>query len=291
MFTRSTDAATWVPLLAALLVALATWAVSEPAAATLAAVAGFGLMARLPGFPVDLPRPKSRTPDSDRELDRMRRYVPGPIAEQIANGASLEYGESEVTVMFVDLRGYTAFAESLTPAQVFEFLNRYTQTVSRIVRRHGGFVVEFNGDGMMAVFGAPLSLAHKERQAVAAACEISYAVGALGPGPSASPAERSHAGDGSNGTLRSHRVGVGVATGPAFVGNIRAVDRTIWSAVGTTTNRASRLQALTRDLGAQVAVDGATHHAAGSPPGFARREPVAVTGLSAPVEVYVLARP
>ena len=58
-------------------------------------------------------------------------------------------------------------------------MNRYTETVSQIVQRHAGSVVEFNGDGMMAVFGAPRELAHKERAAVEAGREIVEAVGAL----------------------------------------------------------------------------------------------------------------
>jgi adenylate cyclase len=205
----------------------------------------------------------------------MRRYVPGPIADQISIGESLEPGESEVTVMFIDLRGYTAFAESLSPQEVFSFLNRYTHTVSRIVRRHGGFVVEFNGDGMMAVFGAPILLPNKEKAALRAASEISKAVGALDPEP---VCDRSP---------RPHRVGIGIATGPAFVGNIHAVDRIIWSAVGATTNRASRLQALTRDLDASIVVDGTTRKSAGAAPGFLRHAPVSIPGLSAPVELFV----
>ena len=217
-------------------------------------------------------------PNPASELAEMRRYVPGPIAEQISTGESLESGESEVTVMFIDLRGYTAFAEGLTPKEVFSFLNRYTHTVSQIVRRHGGFVVEFNGDGMMAIFGAPVSLPYKERAALGAACEIARAVGALEPEPvrDSSP--------------RPHRVGIGIATGLAFVGNIRAVDRVIWSAVGTTTNLASRLQALTDLLEASIIVDDATRRSAGAAPGFVRHDPASIRGLSTPVALFALPR-
>ena len=94
----------------------------------------------------------------------LRRYVPGAIAEQLAGGAELASGEREVTVLFVDIRGYTGFAESRRAEEIFSTVNRYTETVSQIVQRHGGSVVEFNGDGMMAVFGAPRELAHKERK-------------------------------------------------------------------------------------------------------------------------------
>ena len=115
-----------------------------------------------------------------REMqESLRRYVPGAIAEQLASGAELASGEREVSVLFVDIRGYTGFAESRKAEEIFSTVNRYTETVSQIVQKHAGSVVEFNGDGMMAVFGAPRELAHKERAAVEAGREIVEAVGAL----------------------------------------------------------------------------------------------------------------
>ena len=97
--------------------------------------------------------------------DSLRRYVPEQIAAQVMSGQELHARESEVSVLFVDLRGYTAYAEDKSAAEVFSTVNSYTALVSRIVRAHGGTVVEFNGDGMMAVFGAPAALAQKERAA------------------------------------------------------------------------------------------------------------------------------
>jgi len=177
--------------------------------------------------------------------------------------------------MFIDLRGYTSFAERLSPQQVFAFLNQYTQAVSRIVRQHGGFVVEFNGDGMMVVFGAPIPVREKEKAALMAGSEIERAVAELDPQlPARSSSHR-------------HRVGIGIATGPAFVGNIRAVDRYIWSAVGATTNRASRLEALTRELDVSIVVDRATCESAGAVPGFVEYGSVGISGLSAPVDLFV----
>ena len=111
--------------------------------------------------------------------------------------------------------------EGLEAADVFATLNEHTERVSRIVQQSCGTIVEFNGDGLMPVFGAPDPLARKEQQAVEAARRI---VDSMPP------------------TLA---VGVGVATGEAFVGSIRSTDRLIWSAVGSTTNLASRLQSLT----------------------------------------------
>ncbi len=208
----------------------------------------------------------------EREMmDRLRRFVPGAIAEEIAGGGSLEEGEREVSVLFVDVRGYTSFAERRGAPEIFAGVNRYTQAVSDVVLRHGGVVVEFNGDGMMAVFGAPRPLPRKEESAVRAAREITAAVGALE----------------IEGTRLS--VGVGVASGPAFVGSVRAVDRNIWSALGNTTNLAARLEKLTRDLDAGVAIDRPTWEAAGpAGEGFEARPGQRIRGRTDPVDVYTL---
>jgi class 3 adenylate cyclase len=178
--------------------------------------------------------------------DRLRRYVPGRLAERIDRGVVVDLGEIEVSVLFVDIRGYSRLAETLRPDEIFALVNSYTELVSAAVRRYGGTVVEFNGDGMMAVFGAPEPIASKERAAVAAGREIVGSVPAL---------------YGGRGELSA---GVGIATGQAFVGNVQAVDRMIWTALGNTTNLASRLQQLTRDLPASIVIDRRTYELAGA---------------------------
>jgi class 3 adenylate cyclase len=199
----------------------------------------------------------------------LRRYVPGAVAQQVEAGADLEPRERPVSVLFVDIRGYATYAESREAHEVFTTINRYTQTVSAIVEKFGGSVVEFNGDGMMAVFGAPDPLPDKERAVVAAGREMVATVPTVGgPEPLA--------------------VGVGIATGSAFVGSIQAVDRMIWTALGNTTNLAARLQGLTRDLDAAMVIDLATWRAAGEPPEFERREQVAIRGRSQREDLYVL---
>jgi class 3 adenylate cyclase len=179
---------------------------------------------------------------------RMRRYVPGAVADAIAHGDELDTGEREVSVLFVDIRGYTSIADGRKATDIFSTVNRYTETVSSIVNRRGGVVVEFNGDGMMAVFGAPRPLEGKEGAAVRAARDLLTAVPAI---------QLDHA------SQASLTVGIGIATGIAYVGNIEAADRTIWSAIGSTTNLAARLQALTREMNAGVLIDATTHKRAG----------------------------
>jgi adenylate cyclase len=208
-----------------------------------------------------------------REMARsLRRYVPGAIAEELDQGREPEEGEREVSVLFVDMRGYTAFAEARESREVFSSVNRYTEAVSRCVRAHGGAVVEFHGDGMMAVFGAPTALAEKECCAVQAGLGILQAVANL------------------SGTGERIEVGVGIATGPAFVGNIRAVDRMIWSAIGTTTNTAARLQQLARELAASLVIDEATWQALGSlGERFVRHPDVPIRGRRRAQTLYAMA--
>jgi class 3 adenylate cyclase len=208
------------------------------------------------------------------QAERMRRYVPGPVAERIAAGREMEAGAQQVTVLFVDIRGYSTAAESRSPEEIFSAINLYTEVVSGIVRQKGGTVVEFNGDGMMTVFGAPDALPNKERAAVEAAREIVEAVVRMTIGAEAA-------------TPLS--VGIGVASGDAYVGSVRSADRLLWTALGNATNRASRFQALTRELGAAIVIDALTRSGAGwVTADFEQRADVAIRGREQHEELFVL---
>jgi class 3 adenylate cyclase len=206
----------------------------------------------------------------------LRRYVPEPVAARVVSGQELEAGEREISVLFVDIRGYTTYSEGRTTAENFSMVNRYTETVSRVVQQHGGTIVEFTGDGVMAVFGAPEPLAEKERCAVAAGREIVAAVRSLALSreqPESRPLE----------------VGVGIATGAAFVGTIQSVDRLIWTVIGNTPNLGARLQSLSRDLNAAIVIDAATQKVAGDvTTDFAKHAQTPIRGRRQAEDVYVL---
>jgi class 3 adenylate cyclase len=209
--------------------------------------------------------------------DSLRRYVPGAVARHLEVGHELEAETRDVSILFVDIRGYTTFSESRSAQEIFQVLNRYTEAVSGIVRKHLGSLVEFHGDGLMVVFGAPEEIQGKERFAVRAAREVVAAVKALALGSA-----------GEEGAALE--VGVGIATGPAFVGNIRAVDRMIWGAVGNTTNLAARLQSLSRELRASIVIDSATYVAAdGATEDFRKHAQVSIKGRARSEDVYALA--
>ncbi len=212
----------------------------------------------------------------EREMNAaLRRYVPEPIAVRLTRGQPIEGGEQEVSVLFVDIRSYTIYSERQTAGTVFSMVNRYTEAVSAVIQRRGGTVVEFLGDGLMAVFGAPEPFPDHARAAVQAAREVVTAVRrlALGPRDGAAPIS----------------AGVGIASGRAFVGNVRTKDRLVYTAVGDVVNLASRIERLTRDLHAAVAIDERTHRTAGDAAArFERHARVTIRGRAEPVDVYAL---
>jgi class 3 adenylate cyclase len=179
----------------------------------------------------------------------LRSYVPGPLVSHIVRGEPIEQGEKDVTLLFIDIRGYSSYAEHRAPSEVFSMVSTYTRGVSEIVLRHHGTVVEFNGDGMMVVFGAPASVDHKEEHAVHAARELITRARQI------VPLDRD---DGLT------PIGIGIATGRAFVGSVQGSDRAIWTALGASTNRAARLQGVTRELHADIVIDEATYRALGT---------------------------
>ena len=144
-----------------------------------------------------------------------------------------------------------------------------------MIQQHGGTVVEFLGDGVMAVFGAPEPMPDHARVAVQAASEVFAAVrdldlGAAADGPPIS-------------------VGIGIASGQVFVGNVQTSDRLVYTAVGDVVNLASRIQGLTRELHAAVAIDDRTHRTAGdSAASFQRHARMRIRGRARPVDVYSL---
>ena len=103
------------------------------------------------------------------------RFVPEAVVDEVlrsADGLRLGGVQREGTVMFSDLRGFTRFAETLEPAQVIDALNRYLTEMSEAILDHGGTLVAYMGDGIMAVFGAPLQQPDHADRALAAAREM-----------------------------------------------------------------------------------------------------------------------
>jgi adenylate cyclase len=192
-----------------------------------------------------------------RTRDLFTRFVPENVVDDVlasADGLRLGGVQREATVMFTDLRGFTSFAESLSPPQVIEVLNHYLSEMSDAILDHGGTLAAYMGDGIFAVFGAPLEQEdHADRALVTAREMLDVRL------PRFNEWLRSHGlGDG-------FRMGIGLNSGHVMSGHVGSERRVEYAAVGDTTNTASRIEALTKGTPHQLLISGSTKDALGSP--------------------------
>jgi class 3 adenylate cyclase len=194
-------------------------------------------------------------------------FVDPALAERVVReGTILEGEEVEVTVLFLDIRGFTAFAENARPKEVVHVLNEFYGLVVPVLVEHGGHANKFIGDGLLGVFGAPVRLTDHADCAVAAALRIAALVReTFGP---------------------ELRIGVGVNSGPVVAGTIGGGGRVDFTVIGDVVNTAARVEALTRQTGDDVLVTEATRallvRDAG---GFEERGAVELKGKSRRVRV------
>jgi class 3 adenylate cyclase len=164
--------------------------------------------------------------------DALQRSVSAPVAERIVQDPERYLrpgGERRtVSVLFADLRGYSTLAEELPPDLAIEVLNAYLSSIIDVIYRYGGTVNQLLGDGVMALFGAPISYGDDTWRAVQAALDMQDASIALDP-PSLPDVRLS--------------MGVGITTGDAVVGHIGSEQRVDYTAVGAVVNLAARFQA------------------------------------------------
>ena len=175
--------------------------------------------------------------EREQARDAFARFVPEAVVDQVladADGVRLGGVRGEATVMFSDLRGFTSFSETLEPERVIESLNRYLTEMSEAILDHGGTLVAYMGDGIMAVFGAPLKQDDHADRALEAAREMLDRL------------------EGFNGWLREQglhdgfKMGIGLNSGPVMSGNVGSERRLEYTALGDTTNTAARLEGMTK---------------------------------------------
>ncbi|WP_225782007.1 adenylate/guanylate cyclase domain-containing protein [Xenophilus sp. Marseille-Q4582] len=218
--------------------------------------------------------------DSARGLRAFRRFVPVDVVRQLlAEGRPLEpSGEPrEVTVMFTDIHGFTALAESTPPDLLVEQLTQYFNLASEVIVRHGGTIDKFMGDGMMVLWGAPTELPDAALQASHAALALLAAIDAL------------NAEWGARG-LSPFDTRIGIHTGPVVAGVLGAHDRLAYTAVGDTVNVASRIEGINRELGTRALVSETTAQALDGRLPTRRIDAVELRGRQRPLMVYELLR-
>ncbi len=186
-----------------------------------------------------------------REKKRMRnlfkRYVDDQVIEQILERPELvlQVKRRRISVLFSDIRDFTGRSETMTPEQLVELLNRYFELMVDAIQSERGTVDKFIGDGIMAVFGAPLddpdSAYHATRAALAmrtALAELNIELEAEGQKPL--------------------DIGIGIHTGEAVVGNIGSPERLEYTAIGDVVNTASRIEGLNKRFGSDILISGET---------------------------------
>jgi class 3 adenylate cyclase len=171
--------------------------------------------------------------DQIERANRLRRFLPAQVAELIVKGDDaadlLGVRRGEITVLFADLRGFTAFSSVMPPAKVIGVLNAFHASAGPVIEAHGGTIERFLGDGLMVLFGAPMPIENAAQCAVDAALEMMAAVQAALAGFATGP-------DGARLGL-----GIGIGTGVATMGQIGFQNRQDYSAIGPAPNLAARL--------------------------------------------------
>jgi adenylate cyclase len=212
--------------------------------------------------------------DRNRVVSVFGQHVSPAVVNRLLN-QDVELGGEvrEVCVLFLDIQGFTSFAEKHRPVEVVEYLNGLFSVTTEIVNRHHGIVNKFLGDGFMAIFGAPIADATACRNAVAASLEIVERVRAM-----------SDAGD-----IEPTVVRIGLHAGEAVTGTVGSAERKEYTVIGDVVNLASRVEQLNKQFGSRLLVSDAVveqldgHRAIVTPHGEVR-----VRGHEQPIRVYQL---
>jgi adenylate cyclase len=198
----------------------------------------------------------------------------------VAGGAQASSELREVCVMFLDIRNFTAFAEKRSAEEVVAYLNTIFDAAVEAVAEHKGIVNKFLGDGFMAVFGAPVADGNPCAQGVDAGLAVLARVEKLV----------------AEGRIPPTRVGLGLHSGPAVLGNIGSARRKEYTVIGDVVNVASRVEALNKELGSQMLVTEEVWRGSGGSAGGrsskdppALSEPLLVRGRETPVRIFQLA--
>jgi adenylate cyclase len=187
---------------------------------------------------------KKRLRDQQKEL--VRRFATSEVAQDMQqSGFALGGKRVRGSVMFSDIRGFTSMVESQSPEETIELLNTYYTLMFDAITGHGGVVNQMVGDGLMAIFGAPLPLPDHCACAVAAAREMIELIGMFN-------LEREATGK------SAVEIGIGIATGEMIAGYTGTQTRATYTCIGDTVNLAARLEAHTRVAGRAILLDDAT---------------------------------
>lgn len=194
---------------------------------------------------------EKKVEDQERVMKLFQRYVPANVVDDVLQSGeqgeeSMFRGESRiVSVLVSDIRNFTARASDMEPKDVVSLLNDYFAVMTDCVRRHNGMVNKYLGDGLLAVFGAPVSYLENQDNAVLCALEMVERL------------KDFNSRRGAN--FEPLRIGIGINTGEVVVGHVGSAERVEYTVIGDTVNIASRIESLTHGHDNAVFVSRSTY--------------------------------
>ncbi|MBF0502570.1 MAG: adenylate/guanylate cyclase domain-containing protein [Candidatus Riflebacteria bacterium] len=211
-----------------------------------------------------------------RRRDNLSRFLPRQLVDRVMQmDEALEPTQRVVTVLFSDIRDFTALSENRPPREILEFLDEYFSNMSQIVNAHDGIVNKFIGDGMLAFWGVPNELPNHAELSTRAALEMRTKLEEMN-------------GRWQREGKKPVRVGIGIHTGVVAAGMLGGADQHEYSVIGDAVNLASRVEGLTKNHGVDILITEDTFRAIGE--GFSCRRvgEEQVKGREKPVVVYAL---
>jgi class 3 adenylate cyclase len=212
----------------------------------------------------------------DQQRDLVKRFATAEVAQDLAkSGFALGGRRVQASVMFADIRGFTSMVETQPPEETIELLNTYYTLMFDAISGQGGVVNQMIGDGLMALFGAPLPLADTAWAAVRAAQDMMELLTLFN-------VERQGAGK------AAIAIGIGIATGEVIAGYTGTQQRATYTCIGDTVNLAARLEAHTKMAGHGILVDDDTARAVSARVPVQALGPVALKGKALALAVHAV---
>ncbi|MEO6119953.1 MAG: adenylate/guanylate cyclase domain-containing protein [Terriglobales bacterium] len=234
----------------------------------------FALVAAQAAAAIDNALAHDQLAESAIQRSALERFLSPDVVELIASnpgGVRLGGVNQKATILFADIRGFTHLSEKMPPEQVVEVLNEYFTRVTDVIFDHGGMLDKYIGDGVMAVFGAPISKGNDSLNAVKAAIEIQRLVLEMNRDAAARKWPELH-------------VGIGINTGVVIAGNIGSPKRLDYTVIGDNVNTAARL--MSKAASEQIIISVATAQEIGSGFKLTSLPPLELKGKAEPMAAF-----
>jgi len=182
--------------------------------------------------------------EKNRVQDIFGQHVSPEVMDKLIDINSDDEEEKDVCVMFLDIRGFTAFCEDKSPVEIISYLNKVFDFMIEIINEHHGIINKFLGDGFMALFGAPLSSGNDVQNALNASLKISEEVERMS----------------QNNSIPDTKIGIGLHYGTVVTGNVGSSTRKEYTIIGDIVNLASRLEQLNKRFKSTILISKEVFH-------------------------------